>query len=173
MGYLFFRHSGAVRSTEPGISMCLDEPQDNLGIPGSQLTLRPGMTKRLRQPRDLASFSRQFQNVQAGIGAVDDVDIAALVSLDIVGLDRDLAAILAVDLDAALVGRRRDRWNEVTDLGRMIGIANIERANPTIEPGDERHLLVVDRRHAFVGGMRAKPSAALAEIAASFLGGVV
>src|SRR5579872_5890137 len=133
-----------------------------------QQLLRPS-----RQPRDLASISRQFQNVQAGVGAVDDVDIAALVGLDIVGLDRDLAAILAVDLDAALVGRRRDRWNEVTDLGRMIRIANIERANPAIEPGDERHLLVVDRRHALVGGMRAKPSAALAEIAASFLGGVV
>ena len=110
--------------------------------------------------------------MQAGIGAVDDVDVAALVGLDIVGLDRDLAAVLAVDGDAALVGRRRDRRNEVADLPGMIGIANVERAHAGIEEGDERHLLVVDRRHAFVRGMRAEPPAALAEIAARLRHGV-
>src|ERR1700722_4630892 len=52
----------------------------------------------LRQTRGLSRLSRQFQNMHAGIGAVDDVDIAALVGLEIVGLDRDLAAVLAVDL---------------------------------------------------------------------------
>jgi hypothetical protein len=44
-----------------------------------------------------------------GIGAVDDVDIAAVVDVDIVGLDRDLAALLAVGLDKTLVGRLGDR----------------------------------------------------------------
>src|ERR1700745_1413536 len=50
----------------------------------------------------------QFEDMQAGVGAVDDVDIAALVGLDIVVLVGDLAALLLVDLDAALVGCRRD-----------------------------------------------------------------
>src|SRR5271168_3457012 len=58
---------------------------------------RPGMTKPSRQSHDLARVAGQFQNVHAGIGAIDDIDIAALVGLDIVGLDRDLAAVLAVD----------------------------------------------------------------------------
>jgi len=35
----------------------------------------------------------QLQNVQPGIGAVDDVDVAAFVGLDIVGLDRDFATL--------------------------------------------------------------------------------
>src|SRR5258706_16091543 len=50
-----------------------------------------------------ASFSH-LQDVQAGVGAVDDVDVAAVVDVDIVGLDRDLAALARVRLDAALVG---------------------------------------------------------------------
>src|SRR4051812_21450597 len=118
------------------------------------------------QPGDGARRPRQFQNVQAGIGAVDDVDVAPRVGLDIVGLDRDLAALLLVDLDASLVGRRRNRGNEVADFGGMIGIANVERANAGVEERDEGHLLVEHRRHALVGGMRAEPTAALAEIAA-------
>jgi len=40
--------------------------------------------------------------LKTGVGAIDDIDVAALVGLDIVGLDRDLAAVLAFDLDAAL-----------------------------------------------------------------------
>src|SRR4029453_12553858 len=65
------------------------------------------------QSRNGAGRPGQFEDVQAGVGAVDDVDVAALVGLDIVGLDRELAALLFVDLDAALVGRRRDRRDEV------------------------------------------------------------
>src|SRR6266702_4262012 len=95
-----------------------------------------------------ARWSRQFQNVHSGVGAVDDVDVAAFVGLDIVGLDRDLAAVLAVDGDAALVGFVGDRRDEVADLFGMIGIADIERADAGVEEGDERHLLVIDRRHA-------------------------
>ena len=54
--------------------------------------------------------------MQSGVGAIDHIDIAAVVGLQIVTLDRDLASILAVDLDAALVGRFSDRRNEIADL---------------------------------------------------------
>jgi len=57
-----------------------------------------------RESGDLPGFSRQLKNVQPRIGPIDDVYVAAIVDLDIVGLDRNLAAILPVDLDAALVG---------------------------------------------------------------------
>ena len=100
---------------------------------GASTTLTAG--RRRRAP------AGQFEDVQPGIGAVDDVDVAALVGLDIVGLDRDLAAFLAVDRDAALVGRRGDRRNEMADLLGVIGIADVERAHAGIEEGDESHLL--------------------------------
>ena len=101
--------------------------------------------------------------MQAGIGAIDDVDIAALVGFDIIGLDRDLAAVLALDRNTTLVGRRRDRGNEMADFPGVIGIANVERAHAGIEERDERHLLVENRRHALVGRMRAEPPSPFAE----------
>src|ERR1700685_1340285 len=83
----------------------------------------------LWQGHNLLRIAGQFQNVRAGIGAVDDVDIAAIVGLEVVGLDRDLATVLAVYLDTTLVGIGRDRRNEIANFGRVIGIANIKRAN--------------------------------------------
>ena len=43
----------------------------------------------------------QFEDVEAGICTVHDVNIATIVCLQIVALDCGLAAILALDLDAA------------------------------------------------------------------------
>ena len=45
---------------------------------------------------DRARFASQFEDVHAGIGAIDDVDVATIVGLDVVGLDGDLTAVLAV-----------------------------------------------------------------------------
>src|SRR6266702_6603164 len=99
--------------------------------------------------------------MQARVGAVDDVDIAAVIGLDIVGLDRDLASLAALDRNAALVGGLRDRRDEIADLLGVIGIADVERAHPGIEEGDEGHLLVIDRRHALIRRMRAEAAAPL------------
>ena len=51
-----------------------------------------------------AGIADDLQDMHPGVGAVDDIDKTAVVGFDVVGLDGDLAAILAVDLDAALVG---------------------------------------------------------------------
>ena len=109
---------------------------------------RPGSV--LLQPGDRARLAGHFQNVHAGIGAIDHIDVAAVVGLQIVALDRDLAAVLAVDLDAALLGRLGDRRNEIADLLRTVRIADIDRAHAGIEPGHERELLVEHRRRALV-----------------------
>src|ERR1700694_4229409 len=87
----------------------------------------------------------QFQNMQAGIGAIDDVDISALIGFDIIGLDRDLAAFPAFDRDAPLVGGRRDRGDEIADLTRMIGIANVERPHAGIEKAAQDQPSLADR----------------------------
>jgi hypothetical protein len=54
--------------------------------------------------RNRAGVAGQFENVHASIGAVDDVDIAAIIGLHVIGLDYDLAAVLTIHLDATLVG---------------------------------------------------------------------
>src|SRR6202023_2676085 len=43
---------------------------------------------------DLARGAAQLEDVQACVRAVDDVDVAAVVHLDVVGLDRHLAALV-------------------------------------------------------------------------------
>jgi len=48
--------------------------------------------------RDLARLARDLQDVHARVGAIDDVDVATVVDLEVVGLDGDLAALLAVGI---------------------------------------------------------------------------
>ena len=60
------------------------------------------LAARSRQSGDGAGLAREFENMHSGVGAIDDVDQAAIVGLDIVGLDRDLAAVGAVDLTQRL-----------------------------------------------------------------------
>jgi hypothetical protein len=48
----------------------------------------------LPQAGDRARLAAQFENVHAGIGAIHDIDVAAVVGLDIVALDRGLATVL-------------------------------------------------------------------------------
>src|SRR4030095_16860681 len=118
--------------------------------------------------RDSPGAASQLEDVHAGICAIDDVDVAAIVDLDVVRLDRNLAALVAALPDAATVGifcRRRDVIADLLDVER---IANVQRTHTGVEEGDEEHPTVVDGRETFLRGMRAKTAAAAAEVAACF-----
>src|SRR3981189_3374366 len=104
--------------------------------------------------------------MQARVGAVDRIDIAAIVHFDIVGLDRNLAALLGTLADAALLGVLRYRGNVIRDLLRMKWIAHVQRAHPGVEVRKKEAALVVTRRKAFAGGMGPEAPAAAAEAAA-------
>ena len=54
--------------------------------------------------RDRAHLAGQRKDVEAGVRAIDGVDVAAIIDLDVVRLDRNLAAIGAVDFYAARIG---------------------------------------------------------------------
>src|SRR5204863_9127137 len=126
---------------------------------------------RLRGVSNTISFHRLLsgpgepQNVQAGVGAVDRVDIAALVDLDVVGLDRGLAALLRPLADAAPLGPRGDRGDVIGDLVRMERVADIERAHSGVEVGEEHDAPVIHGSEALVRGVRAEAPAAAAEVA--------
>ena len=72
--------------------------------------------------RQLPRLPAELDNMHAGIGAVDDVDVASVVDLDVVGLNRDLALFGAAGLagDAALVGLVGDRRYVIADLLRAL-----------------------------------------------------
>src|SRR5262245_1352731 len=65
--------------------------------PGSPLTrgrAETAVRSARRQTRDRARLAGQFQNVQAGVGTIREIDVAAVVGLGIVALDRGVAATL-------------------------------------------------------------------------------
>src|SRR6266702_1980922 len=133
----------------------------------------PGRTSlRLRRSGDRPGAARELQDVQPGVGAIDQIDETALVGLDVVALDRGLATVLPVHLEAARIGVRGDRRDEEADFLRPVGIAHVELANAGVDEGDQRQLLVEYRGRAFVGRMRAEAAAALAEMAARLVDGI-
>src|SRR5215510_1089333 len=102
--------------------------------------------------------------MKSSIGSINNVDISAVIGFNIVALDRNLADILPIGLDAALVCCRRNRRDEIANFFGVVRIAYIDRSNPGIEPGHKRELSVENRGYTLIGGMRAKAAAALAEI---------
>src|SRR5450756_800326 len=102
-------------------------------------------TPRLFKIRDFARLARQLEDVHAGIGTIDNVDITAIVDFGVIGLDRDLAAVHAIDLDTALGGVLADCGNIVGGLARRERIADIHDSQAGIEPGNEYQALVINR----------------------------
>src|SRR5947207_4925999 len=115
---------------------------------------------------DLARLAGQLEDMQAGIGAVDRVDVAAIIDLDIIGLYGELAAVGSADVDAARLRLRGDRRDEIRDLARMVRIANVDCAHTGVEMRDKQDAAIVDRREAFVRRVRSEAPAARAKIAA-------
>src|SRR5438477_11103256 len=100
--------------------------------------------------RDCASRACQLEDMQAGVRAIDDVDMASVVHVDVVRLDGDFAVLARARADAALIGLVRDRGDVEPDLFRIERIADVERARAGVEMGDEQHAVVVNRRHILV-----------------------
>src|ERR1700686_192190 len=100
------------------------------------------------------------------VGAIHDVDISAIVDLDVICLDSDFAALIRSCADAALVRLVGDRRNVISDLFGMKRIANIESANSGVEVRDENDSLVKSGSEILVGRMGAKTPAAIAEVSA-------
>src|SRR5688572_32914758 len=117
-----------------------------VGYAPSVLTHPTVATTRLlhrRQARDRPRLAGQLDDVQAGVGTIRDVDIAAVVGLGVVALDRAAAAhLLAVDGRAAPHRSLADRRNEVGDLLRLERIADVEHPQARVEEGDGGELAV-------------------------------
>src|SRR5215472_11899057 len=105
--------------------------------------------------------------MEPGVGSIHNIDISALISLNIVALYHNLADILTIDLDTTFVCCGRNCRDEVASFFRMIRIPNVDRANSCIKPSHKRELFVENGCHALVGRMRAEASTALAEVLAS------
>src|SRR5712691_12686386 len=118
------------------------------------------------QAGDLRCLAGQTQDVHPGVGAVDDVDEAAPVNLDVVGLDDDVARIVDAQLAAlgARIGSCRSPRNEEAHLTRAERLADVDRPHAGIEPGGKHQLAVEDAGERLVAGVGTETAAAGAEV---------
>src|SRR5262249_27992556 len=106
----------------------------------------------------------QLDDIEAGIGPVHEVNESAVVHLDVVRLDGDLAAGGAALRHAPLVRMRRHGRDVEADLLRIEGIADVHSPDAGIEVRDEDNLAVVDRRERLARRVRPEASTAPAEV---------
>src|SRR5271167_2729239 len=106
--------------------------------------------------------------MKSRIGAIDNINVTALIGFHIVGLNRNLAAFLPINPNAALIGRFRDAWNEESHFLRMVGVAHIDRPHTRIEETYKSKFSIKVGCHALIGRMSPEAPTALAEIAARF-----
>src|SRR5262249_60859297 len=93
-------------------------------------------------------------------------DVAPVVDLDVVRLDRDLASLVRSSTHTSLVGFAGDGRYIERDLSGIERSADIDRADAGVEVREEQDALVVDRREILVRGMRAEAPAPAAVVAA-------
>src|SRR5438445_5980855 len=113
---------------------------------------------------DLGRVAGEPHDVQARVGPVGEVDEAALVGLDVVGLDRDLAAPRAVR-HAAFARPLRRRRDVERGLARRVRIADVYGPHAAVEVGDEDELAIKDRRERLARRVGPEAPAPAAEVA--------
>src|SRR5882724_5772846 len=113
---------------------------------------------------DGPGLAGQLQDVQPGISTIDNVDIAAVVDLDVIRLNRHLAGFpTAGDGDTALVGFVSNGRDVEGYLLGAIGVTDVHGPHTGVEVGDEHQAPIVDRRKRLVARVRSETSAACAE----------
>src|SRR5262249_3049254 len=103
-----------------------------------------------RQVRGAAGPTGKLENGHTGVGAIDDIDITAIVDVYIVRLNRDFAALVRSGADASFICFAGDRRNVITDFDGLKRIAYVDGADTCIEMGKEKNATVVDRSHILV-----------------------
>src|SRR5262249_44768704 len=122
------------RRSAPGISR-----GDSLRLTRSAAALFPAVDVR----DDVLAVPFKLEHVEAGVGAVDDVDAPAGVCGDVVRLN-DLPTHVRVALvgPAPEIGVPGHGGNVEGDVGRVVGVADVESAHARIEVRDELEFLV-------------------------------
>src|SRR3989454_10711336 len=116
------------------------------------------------EPGDLRGVTRQPEDVQPGVRAVDDVDITAGVGRDVVRLDHDLARGGNGVVLAPKVGVARGLGDKEGHLLRVVGVADVDSPHTRVEVRDEDDLLVERRPELLIGGMRTEAATLAAEV---------
>src|SRR5712691_281359 len=125
--------------------------------------------KLLRKIGDGPRRTGQLQDVHAGVGTIDNIDIPAVIDLDVIGLNGHLAGFpTACDRNTTLVGLPRNCRDIKGDLLWTVWITDIHGPHASVEVGDEHEAPIVDRRKRLVTGVRSEASTARTEVSTGF-----
>ena len=126
---------------------------------------RPESAKLLRKIGDGPRCAGQLQDVHAGVGAIDNIDIPAVVHFDVICLNRHLTGFpTACDRDTALGGLLCNRRDVKGHLLGTVRITDIHSSHAGVEVGDEDEASVIDRRKRLIAGVCPKTSTALVQL---------
>src|SRR5437867_11522616 len=100
----------------------------------------------------------------ASVGAVDDIDITAIIRRKVVRLDGDFAGGRVVVIGAPIISSFVGRGDIEGHLLRVKRISDIDSPHARVEVGDEHDLLVEGRTEFLLGGMGTEPPATVAEL---------
>src|SRR4029453_845980 len=104
--------------------------------------------------------------MHSGVAGIDNIDIPAVVDLDVIGLNRYLTGFpTACNRSTALVGLLCNRRDVKGHLSGPIRVTDIHGSHAGVEIGDEYEASVVDRRKRLIAGVCSKASPACAEVA--------
>ena len=129
-----------------------------------------------------SGFSGQFQDMHPGAGSIRNVDVAAVIEFNVVGMDGMHRVAVpagvgkraaqswrgpALRTTAGIVGRR----NEISNRARIVRVANIENPHSADKPGDNRQLAVIRRVEQLRGSVGTEACTLIAE--AVRVGGII
>src|SRR5262245_54579467 len=102
--------------------------------------------------------------MHAGVSAINDIHEATIIGRNVIRLD-DLGADVrdGIERTAPQIGSRGDGGDVECDLLRIVRIAHVDGAHPSIEVRDEGNLLIERRPKLLVGRVRTEASAAEAK----------
>src|SRR5438270_7779314 len=92
-----------------------------------------------RSFQDVERRPPQLHDVHAGVGAVHGVAVAAVVAVQVVGLDRALAGVDAVVRHATLVRLARNGRDVIRDLLGGPRVTDVDRADAGVEVREPEH----------------------------------
>ena len=94
---------------------------------------------------DLAGRSCQPQYMKARVGSVQGVDVASLIIVDVVCLNRCFATLLAINFCAALISVLGHGRYVMANLGRLKRVSDINSPYARVEVRQEQNFSVIWR----------------------------
>ena len=116
-----------------------------------------------------SGWTGQLNDMQSGVGPIDEINQAPIVDVNVVGLNCSLALFDAVDRGTTLIGIGCRRGNVIPHFPRLERVSHVDNPHTRVEPRQRLHLLVERRRHRRLRSVWAEAPSPITETTRRFL----